>query len=70
MLQPKQIERATGFNSLETRQHFLRILFVHHSLMDVERCLHELKRVGFTVTSEIVVTPEQFADRLRTQCLL
>jgi diguanylate cyclase (GGDEF)-like protein/PAS domain S-box-containing protein len=34
---------------------------------DVERCLFELKRVRFTVSSDIVVTPEQFAGRLRSQ---
>ena len=68
MLQLKQIERTTALDGPEGRQHFLRILFVHRSLMDIERCLHELKRVGFTVTSEVVVTQEQFADRLRSQC--
>src|ERR1700724_1200362 len=67
MLQINQSEPATASDGLEGRQHFLRILFVHRSLMDIERCLHELKRVGFTVTSEVVVTPEQFAHRLRSQ---
>jgi diguanylate cyclase (GGDEF)-like protein/PAS domain S-box-containing protein len=69
MLQPKQIERTAVLDGLnESRQHFLRILFVHRSLMDIERCLRELERVGFTVTSDVVVTPEQFADRVRSQC--
>ena len=68
MLQLKQIDRTTALDGPEGRQHFLRILFVHRSLMDIERCLHELKRVGFTVTSEVVVTQEQFADRLRSRC--
>jgi diguanylate cyclase (GGDEF)-like protein/PAS domain S-box-containing protein len=68
MLKPQQIGRRTAFGSPESRQHFLRILFVHRSLGDIERCLHELKRVGFTVTSDVVVTPEQFADRLHSQC--
>jgi diguanylate cyclase (GGDEF)-like protein/PAS domain S-box-containing protein len=68
MLQLKQTERTAALDGLESRQHFLRILFVHRSLMDIERCLHELKRVGFTVTSDVVVTPEQFVDRLRSQC--
>jgi PAS domain S-box-containing protein len=68
MLKPQQIGRSTAFGGLESRQHFLRILFVHRSLADIERCLHELKRVGFTVTSDVVVTPEQFADRLHSQC--
>jgi len=69
MLQPKRLERTTVLDGRDqSRQHFLRILFVHRSLADIERCLHELKRVGFTVTSDVVVTPEQFANRLRSQC--
>ena len=68
MRQLKQLERTPVLDGLESRQHFLRILFVHRSLTDIERCLHELKRVGFTVTSDVVLTPEQFASRLRSQC--
>jgi diguanylate cyclase (GGDEF)-like protein/PAS domain S-box-containing protein len=68
MLKPQQIGRSKAFGDPESRRHFLRILFVHRSLADIERCLHELKRVGFTVTSEVVVTPEQFVDRLHAQC--
>src|SRR3984957_6166957 len=64
----EQPERNTSLAGLADRQHFLRILFVHRSPMDIERCLHELRRVGFTVSSEVVVTPEQFSDRLRSQC--
>jgi diguanylate cyclase (GGDEF)-like protein/PAS domain S-box-containing protein len=67
MPKTKQVERTIASEGPESRQHFLRILFVHRSLMDVERCLHELKRVGFTVSSEVVVTPDQFAHRLRSQ---
>jgi diguanylate cyclase (GGDEF)-like protein/PAS domain S-box-containing protein len=69
MPQPKRLERTAVLDRLdESRRHFLRILFVHRSLADIERCLHELKRVGFTVTSDVVVTPEQFANRLRSHC--
>src|SRR5438477_945317 len=68
MPEAKQIHGPTTSEGPESRRHFLRILFVHRSLADVERCLHELKRVGFTVTSDVVVTPEQFADRLHSQC--
>jgi diguanylate cyclase (GGDEF)-like protein/PAS domain S-box-containing protein len=68
MLQLNQVERTTALDGMESRKHLLRILFVHRSLVDIERCLHELRRVGFTVTSDIVVTPEQFADQLRSQC--
>jgi diguanylate cyclase (GGDEF)-like protein/PAS domain S-box-containing protein len=68
MLQTNQIHQTAPLNGLdESRQHFLRILFVHRSPADIERCLHELRRVGFTVTSDVVVTPEQFAQRLRSQ---
>jgi diguanylate cyclase (GGDEF)-like protein/PAS domain S-box-containing protein len=45
----------------------VRILFVHRSLTDVEQCLHELKRLRFTVSSEVVVTPGQFAARLHSE---
>jgi diguanylate cyclase (GGDEF)-like protein/PAS domain S-box-containing protein len=68
MPQSEQPERSTSFAGPVERQHFLHILFVHRSPMDVERCLHELRRVGFTVSSDVVVTPEQFTDRLRSQC--
>jgi PAS domain S-box-containing protein len=68
MLQLKQPEQITASDGRESRRHFLRILFVHRSPVDIERCLHELKRVGFTVSSDVVVTPEQFADRVHSQC--
>ena len=45
----------------------MRILFVHRYLADVERCLHELKRMRYTVSSDIVLTPEQFAERLHSE---
>jgi PleD family two-component response regulator len=66
MLQHKQIQRTTVSDGLKSRQHFLRILFVHRSPAVINRCLHELRRVGFTVTSDLVITPEQFVDRLRS----
>jgi PAS domain S-box-containing protein len=68
MVQLKQNERTPALDGLESRKHLLHILFVHSSLTDIERCLLELKRVGFTISCDVVVTPEQFADRLRSQC--
>jgi diguanylate cyclase (GGDEF)-like protein/PAS domain S-box-containing protein len=68
MVQLKQNERTPALDGLDSRKHLLRILFVHSSLTDIERCLHELRRVGFTISSDVVVTPEQFADRLHSQC--
>jgi diguanylate cyclase (GGDEF)-like protein/PAS domain S-box-containing protein len=63
----EQLERASARDAPLARQNLVRILFVHRSVADVERCLFELKRVRFTVSSDIVVTPEQFAGRLRSQ---
>jgi len=40
------------------------ILFVSSFVAEVERCLQELERVHFKVSSDIVVTPEQFVERL------
>ena len=42
----------------------MHILFVHSHAEDVERCLQELDKVHFTVSSEIVVTPQEFSERL------
>src|SRR5712691_5800413 len=61
-----QVERTSALAALGQRQNPVRILFVHRSLEIVERCLYELKRARFTVSSEVVVTPEQFAERLRS----
>src|SRR5216684_572816 len=44
----------------------LHILFVHSHVAKVERCLQELERVHFTVNAEIVGTPEEFSERLRS----
>jgi diguanylate cyclase (GGDEF)-like protein/PAS domain S-box-containing protein len=45
----------------------LRILFVHSHATQVERCLHELDKAHFTVSAEIVVTPQQFSECLDSQ---
>jgi hypothetical protein len=58
----EQVKRASARDVPERRQNPVRILFVHRSVADVERCLYELKRVRFTVSADVVVTPEQFAS--------
>jgi two-component system cell cycle response regulator len=63
----EQLARTSVLNIPACRQTLLRILFIHRSLADVECCLHELKRMRFTVSSEVVLTPEQFAERLRSE---
>ena len=52
---------------IEGRRPSLHILFVHSHVAEVDRCLQELKRVHFTVNAEIVVTPEEFTERLSSQ---
>jgi len=48
----------------EGRHPPLHILFAHSHAAEVKRCLQELDRVHFTVSAEIVVTPEEFSERL------
>src|SRR6267142_726448 len=48
----------------EGRHPSLHILFVHSNAAEVERCLQELNKVHFTVSAEIVGTPEEFSERL------
>jgi diguanylate cyclase (GGDEF)-like protein/PAS domain S-box-containing protein len=62
----EQVRQLSGRDTRERRQSLLRILFVHRSVADVERCLFELRRARFTVSSDIVLTPEQFAGRLQS----
>src|SRR6266849_10598328 len=54
-------------SGLEGRHPPLHILFVHSHVAEVERCLQELNRVHFTVSAEVVVTPEEFTERLSSQ---
>jgi diguanylate cyclase (GGDEF)-like protein/PAS domain S-box-containing protein len=63
----EELERASARDAPWARQNLVRILFVHRSVADVERCMFELQRVRFTVSSDVVVTPEQFAIRLSSQ---
>jgi diguanylate cyclase (GGDEF)-like protein/PAS domain S-box-containing protein len=60
-----RIEPPVNLNIPELRRNLLRILFIHHSPADVERCLHELHVARFTVDSDTVMTPYQFTERLR-----
>jgi diguanylate cyclase (GGDEF)-like protein/PAS domain S-box-containing protein len=63
----EELKRASARDAPWAGHNPARILFVHRSIADVERCLFELKRVRFTVSSDVVVTPEQFAERLSSQ---
>ena len=59
--------QAAANNLPERRQNLVRILFIHRYLADVERCLHELKRLRYTVSSDVVLTPGQFTARLHAE---
>src|SRR5882762_2418337 len=59
--------RASAHAAPGRRQNLVRILFIHRCLADVERCLHELKRTRYTVSSDIVLAPEQLAERLHSE---
>jgi diguanylate cyclase (GGDEF)-like protein/PAS domain S-box-containing protein len=45
----------------------LRILFVHSDAALVERCLQELRKTHFKVSADIVLTRQQFTQRLKTK---
>ena len=60
-------KRAATRGAPEPRQNLVRILFVHSSAADVQRYIHELEKVRFTVIPDVVVTPEQFAERLHSR---
>ena len=43
------------------------MLFVHRDVAAVERCVQELRKSHFKVSADIVLTPEQFAERLKSK---
>jgi diguanylate cyclase (GGDEF)-like protein/PAS domain S-box-containing protein len=45
----------------------LSILFVHSHLAHVKRCLNVLDKLHFTVSAEVVATPQEFGERLDSQ---
>jgi diguanylate cyclase (GGDEF)-like protein/PAS domain S-box-containing protein len=42
-------------------------LFVHSEVRNVEQCIEELRKAHFEVGSDVVLTPEQFAEHLDSQ---
>ena len=61
---PQTHHRRDSPGGSKDRRPFIQILFLHSQTAEVERCLQELKRVQFTVSAEIVVTPDEFTQRL------
>ena len=60
-------EPATVLNGSANRRLPLRILFVNKIIADVEHCVKELRRANFRVTADVVLTPEEFAARLKAK---
>lgn len=44
----------------------MRILFAHGDAAEVERCLRELRRAHWEFGADVVLTPEQFAEHLKS----
>lgn len=63
----QQSKRPAVLDSLGRRQNAAQILFVHRSPLEIERCLYEFRRMRFNVRSDVVATPEQFSERLRSR---
>src|SRR6202453_3626157 len=51
-----------------SRRRTLRVLFVHGDAAVVEHCVRELRIAHFKVSADVVLNPEQFLRRLKTQC--
>jgi diguanylate cyclase (GGDEF)-like protein/PAS domain S-box-containing protein len=63
----KQPELAPALSGPASRRRSLRILFVHSEVRNVEQCVEELRKAHFEVGSDLVLTPEQFAEHLDSQ---
>ncbi|HEV3255069.1 MAG TPA: diguanylate cyclase [Candidatus Acidoferrales bacterium] len=63
----KQPALAPALNGPASRRRSLRILFVHSEVRNVEQCIEELRKAHFEVGSDVVLTPEQFAEHLDSQ---
>ena len=63
----KQADPPLVLNGPASRRLPLRILFIHGDAADVELCVQELGRVHFKVSADVVLTPDQFAERLNSK---
>src|ERR1700723_2725837 len=63
----KQADLPVVLNELPSRRVSLRVLFVHRDAGIIDRCLQELRRGHFKVSADVILTPEQFARRLKAK---
>ncbi len=57
---------TTPTQTTRAKQRFLRALIVEDNEADAELCVRSLKMEGFEVISDVVQTPEEFAERLNS----
>ena len=63
----KQVDLPLVVDGRASRRLPLRVLFVHNDAAHVEHCAQELRRAHFKISADVVVTPEQFARRLKSK---
>ena len=63
----KQADLPVVLNELPSRRVSLRVLFVHRDAGIIDRCLQEPRRAHFKVSADVILTPEQFARRLKAK---
>jgi diguanylate cyclase (GGDEF)-like protein/PAS domain S-box-containing protein len=56
-----------GLKGQEDRSLPLRIVFIHSDAAHVAGCVKELNTAHFKVSADVVLTPEQFAEQLKTK---
>src|ERR1700722_13003081 len=62
-----KVDRPISLNGPSSRRPPLRILFFHPDAADVKRCVQELRKAQFKVSTDVAITPEQFARDLQTK---
>jgi hypothetical protein len=62
-----QADLPVVLNGPACRRLHLRILFIHSDAKHVDDCVEELRRASFKVSADVVLTPEQFAGRLKSK---
>ena len=64
----KRTDLPVALNGPASRRRPLRILFIHSDAGVVEHCVQELRSAHLKVSADVVMTPEQFAVRLKWKC--
>jgi diguanylate cyclase (GGDEF)-like protein/PAS domain S-box-containing protein len=63
----KQTDLPLVLNGPAGRGFPLRILFFHSNAANVEHCVQELRKAHFKVSADVVLTPKQFTERLKSK---